>query len=62
MHAAGLFFVITIIAMIILYISSLHDRMNINNIANIKLLDSMHEGLLIRSKSDKKVLFCNRPC
>ena len=60
-HAAGIFVFTTIIAMMVLYISSLHDRMKSNNIANIQLLDGMHEGLLIRSKSDKKVLFCNRP-
>ena len=28
---------------------------------NIKLLDGMHEGLLILSTKDKKVMFCNKP-
>ena len=28
---------------------------------NIKLLDGMHEGLLILSKSNKNVMFCNKP-
>ena len=30
-------------------------------VENLKLLDGMHEGLLILSKSDNKAMFCNRP-
>ena len=28
---------------------------------NVKLLDGMHEGLLVVSKKDKDLLFCNKP-
>ena len=50
----------SMLAIIILYISELHVRMKTYNMANIKLLDGMHEGLLIMSKPDNKVIFCNR--
>ena len=56
----GVFFVNSLLAILILYISSLHARMKVCNTENIKLLDGMHEGLLILSKSTaKSVLFCN---
>ena len=32
-----------------------------HNVQNSKLLDGMHEGLLILSQSNKEVLFCNQP-
>ena len=47
--------------MLILYISELHNRMNILNESNIKLLDGMHEGLLILSKTTNLSMFCNIP-
>ena len=28
---------------------------------NLKLLDGMHEGVLILSKANRSVLFCNKP-
>lgn len=31
------------------------------NTENLKLLDGMHEGVLILSKSNNKVIFCNKP-
>ena len=52
----------SILAMILIYISSLHLKMYTLNIENMKLLDGMHEGLLILSKQhQKQVMFCNKP-
>ena len=56
-----LFMLCSMLAMVILYISSLQHRMKQYNVANIKLLDCMHEGLLILAKSDKRIMFCNKP-
>ena len=44
----------------IMYISMLHKRIKSNNTQNVKLLDNMHEGLLILSKTDKTTMFCNK--
>ena len=35
--------------------------MNSLNQSNMKLLDGMHEGLLIISRKNKEVMFCNKP-
>ena len=52
----------SLIALVLMYISSLHARMKIFNVENIKLLDGMHEGLLILSNSTaRSVMFCNNP-
>ena len=54
--------ILACIAIIILYISILHGKMKTQNDENIKLLDGMHEGLLILSKKDeKRIIFCNKP-
>ena len=37
----------------LIYISTLHNKMNNINQQNMKLLDGMHEGLLIISKSQE---------
>ena len=47
----GQFVVVTLIAMIPIYISTLHLKMKRLNEENINLLDGMHEGLLILSKT-----------
>ena len=57
----GQFTVTTILSMIFLYISQLHANMKIVIDQNLKLLDGMHEGLLVVSKKDKDLLFCNKP-
>ena len=59
----GLFFILSLLTMILSYISKLHERMQMQIVSNKKLLNGMHEGLLILSKADnnKNVLFCNRP-
>ena len=58
------FFATTLIAMIIIYISQLHAQLEFSNEENVKLLDGMHEGLLIFNREDdekKKIMFCNSP-
>lgn len=47
------FLVTTILSMIFIYISELHKEMHTTNTENVKLLNGMHEGLLILSKSDQ---------
>ena len=59
--AAGTFAINALLSMILLYISSLHSRMKSSNVENTKLLDAMHEGLLILSKADNESMFCNFP-
>ena len=58
---AGTFIINAILSMMFLYISSLHSRMRSFNVENTKLLDAMHEGLLILSKADNESMFCNFP-
>ncbi len=47
--------------MMIVYATELHKLLKDYTHMNEKLLDGMHEGLLIVSKSNKKTLFCNKP-
>ena len=42
-------------------VSKLQTKLSTTNIENAKLLDGMHEGLLILSKNDQKTMFCNKP-
>ena len=57
--AVFLFLSMSLLAILIRYISTLHERMKTYNLANIKLLDGMHEGLLILSKASRTPMFCN---
>lgn len=59
---AGIFFVNSILAMLIQYISQLHASMKLTNQENSKLLNGMHEGLLIvtRTGSPYQAMFCNK--
>ena len=60
----GALFVNCLLAMLIQYIASLQNRMKTFNIEKIKLLNAMHEGLLILSNSEKvtrTAMFCNQP-
>ena len=57
----GVFLTLTLMAIIVLYTSQLRLRMQSFNSENVKLLDGMHEGLLILNKIDHTVAFCNRP-
>ena len=51
----------TVLAMLFRYVTTLHKRIQAYNVENIKLLDGMHEGLLILSKQNHSVMFCNKP-
>ena len=48
-------------ATLFVYISSLHEKTQCTIRQNAKLLNGMHEGLLILSKLDKSILFVNKP-
>ena len=48
--ASGLFITLSMLAMVVNYIYSLHLRMQKYNVENVRLLDGMHEGLLITQK------------
>ena len=41
------------------YINKMHLRMESQHIENTKMLDGMHEGLLIISKMNNDLMFCN---
>ena len=43
------------------YISELQRQQNLANEEQIKLLNGMHEGLLILRTCEQKILFCNKP-
>ena len=60
-YIIGVFIFNSGISMLLLYISQLHNRINKFSIQNIKLLDGMHEGLLILSKASRTPMFCNQP-
>ena len=45
----------------LIYVSKLHYKLETVNIENVKLLDGMHEGLLIISKKEMSTMFCNKP-
>ena len=55
----------TTFGMVFLHISDVHGLLQFSNEENIKLLNGMHEGILILNKSKEKrlgqVMFCNRP-
>lgn len=48
-------------ATLFLYIAELHGKLHQLILENIRLLNGMHEGLLILSKTDQSILFVNRP-
>ena len=61
MYSIFVFLMCSLITMVVLYISELQYKMNTMNIENAKLLDGMHEGLLILTKSDPQTpMFCNK--
>ena len=56
------FFLLTLsVAMLIFYISELHSKLNVANSENMRLLDGMHEGVLIISKAKQRIMFANKP-
>ena len=61
LYVFGIFTITSGLSMTLLYISQLHNTMKTVNIENVKLLDGMHEGLLILLKSDpQRPMFCNK--
>ena len=61
-----LWMLMSVIGVIYLYVTKLHMQMKDTVAENMKLLDGMHEGLLILHKNPKtpdnqKIMFCNRP-
>ena len=50
----------TLLSIFIVYISQFHTRMKTVNLSNVKMLDGMHEGLLILSKQDQITMLCNK--
>ena len=55
----GMFILLT--SMGFMYIVDLHQELHTTNTENVKLLDGMHEGLVILSKTNHDVMFCNKP-
>ena len=63
----GIFSLIFLLSIgaIIEHVSSLYQRLKFTNVENVKLLNGMHEGLLILSKPDsvltglRTTMFCN---
>ena len=59
----------TIGGMVIVHIASIHEKLNSTNKENMKLLNGMHEGVLILNagpgniehQSNNSVMFCNKP-
>ena len=51
-----------LLSMLILYTQTIQSRIKLSNVQNTRLLDAMHEGLLILSKSSSnESMFCNWP-
>ena len=50
--------------MVIVHITEIHERLHFTNEENIKLLNGMHEGVLIlrhEARTQNDVMFCNLP-
>ena len=56
-----LFTFLIAVASLIIFISQLQTALESTNNENMRLLDGMHEGVLIISKSFQRVMFCNKP-
>ena len=55
------FFNYCLVAAGVVYLKELQGTLDSTNEENVKLLDAMHEGILIIKKVDKVVIFCNQP-
>ena len=55
----GVFMLVSIHAAVLLNFSKLHLGLSKVNESNIKLLDSMPQGVLVLSQESKEVIFCN---
>ena len=50
--------------MVIVHISQVHEKLHVSNEENMKLLNGMHEGVLILTKTPEEpitAMFYNRP-
>ena len=47
-----LFVTILVFGVVIKHIGLMHQKLHLTNVENSKLLDGMHEGILIRRKAD----------
>lgn len=56
-----LVFLLFLTAAGIRYIFQLQSKISLTNAENIRLLDGMHEGVLILSKRTNDIIFCNKP-
>ena len=50
-----------LLGVLYLYMISLNDKMTSTIMQNMKILNGMHEGVLILSKQDDSIMFCNNP-
>ena len=54
-----------LVGMLSIYVMELQSRLFDSNVENLRLLDGMHEGLLILSKNEsegnRRVMFINNP-
>ena len=56
-----MFCVFTVFGMLFVHISKVHTNLFISNQGNIKLLNEMHEGVLILEEDGNKVMLSNKP-
>ena len=59
MYIAFLFGCNLIVAILILYITQLDGQMRQTIFQGLKLMNGMHEGLLIMSRADQSILYAN---
>ena len=55
------FIFMTSIGMMIVHIAKIHSFLVLTNLDNKKLLNGMHEGVLILTKAEKSVMLSNKP-
>lgn len=58
------FFGVIVCTSVIVHISNVHEKLRLTNEENMKLLNGMHEGILILAKTLEQpsaIMFCNRP-
>ena len=60
LYAFIIFVIAVLFAIGIIYISDLNMRLKTVNSQNVKMLDGMHEGILILSKAEQTTMFCNK--
>lgn len=54
---------VTLFGMVVVHVSQVHEKLHVSNEENMKLLNGMHEGVLILTKNPDEpatAMFCNR--